>query len=34
MVNQSGEWCSHCGEGILNGSDLMNTEAEIEQEAE
>lgn len=30
-VNQPGEWCDHCGEGILSGADLLATEDEIEQ---
>ena len=25
-VNQPGEWCKVCGEGILNGADLAETD--------
>jgi HTH-type transcriptional regulator / antitoxin MqsA len=28
-VEQPGEWCDTCGEGILSGDDLRATESEI-----
>jgi len=28
-IEQPGEWCDTCGEGILSGDDLRATESEI-----
>jgi len=28
---QSGEWCDHCGEGILIGADVLAVRARLEQ---
>jgi YgiT-type zinc finger domain-containing protein len=30
VMEQPGFWCNHCEEGIINGSDLMATEPEMQ----
>jgi len=30
-INQSGEWCDTCDEGILNGNDLKSNSKQLEE---
>lgn len=30
VMEQPGFWCDHCEEGIINGNDLLATEAEMQ----
>ena len=31
MINQPGEWCDTCGEGVLNNKDMKATEKEMQE---
>jgi HTH-type transcriptional regulator/antitoxin MqsA len=31
VMEQPGFWCDHCEEGIINGDDLLATEAEMKE---
>ncbi len=31
VMEQPGFWCNHCEEGVINGEDLMATEAQMQE---